>query len=139
MDNTRLYRLAEELAGEFMGEFQEINHYLFEHPELGMVEYESSEYLASYMAGKGFRVEKPVCGMETAFLAVYGESGPQIDLLCEYDALPGYGPEKKPAHACGHGVPHRRPGAGSTRQQALIICRDRNTADRSQYRAGGPA
>ena len=102
MDNTRLYRLAEELAGEFMGEFQEINHYLFEHPELGMVEYESSEYLASYMAGKGFRVEKPVCGMETAFLAVYGESGPQIDLLCEYDALPGYGPEKKPAHACGH-------------------------------------
>ena len=37
MDNTRLYQLAEELAGEFMGEFQEINHYLFEHPELEFV------------------------------------------------------------------------------------------------------
>ena len=47
---------------------------------------------------KGFTVESGVAGVETAFRAVWenGKGGPNIGLLCEYDALPGLG------HACGH-------------------------------------
>ena len=43
-------------------------------------------------------MEKGAGGLETAFKAVFkkGEGGPNIGLLCEYDALPGIG------HACGH-------------------------------------
>ena len=37
-------------------------------------------------------------GVETAFRASAGHTGPTIAVLCEYDALPGIG------HACGHNV-----------------------------------
>ena len=43
-------------------------------------------------------MERGIAGMDTAFRAVWkhGEGGPNIGLLCEYDALAGLG------HACGH-------------------------------------
>jgi amidohydrolase len=37
-------------------------------------------------------------GVETAFEATAGTAGPQVAVVCEYDALPGIG------HACGHNV-----------------------------------
>ncbi len=90
---------TEQASGK---EFEEINHFICEHPELGLEEYISSKYLVDYLKRKGFRVEYPYAGMKTAFRAEYGDRGPKIALLAEYDALPGYGEEKKNAHACGH-------------------------------------
>ena len=41
--------------------------------------------------------------MDTAFAARWGEEGPCVAFLAEYDALPGYGPNGcDPGHACGH-------------------------------------
>lgn len=41
--------------------------------------------------------------METAFRAeLCRGKGAVVAFLAEYDALPGYGEEKQPAHACGH-------------------------------------
>ncbi|MCD8124116.1 MAG: amidohydrolase [Lachnospiraceae bacterium] len=71
---------------------------LFDHPEIGLEEYHAVDVLTGWLAREGFEVEQGVAGVETAFRAVYrqGEGGPNIGLLCEYDALPGMG------HACGH-------------------------------------
>lgn len=88
--------------------FKEIASYLFEHPELSGVEFESSAYLKTLLADQGFEVKSDIEGMPTAFVASYkrynekSEKIPTIAFLAEYDALPGFGPNKEPAHACGH-------------------------------------
>ena len=71
---------------------------IFDHPEIGLEEFHAQKVLTDWLGKEGFAVERGVAGVETAFKAVYrqGEGGPNIGLLCEYDALPGIG------HACGH-------------------------------------
>ena len=84
-------------------QFFEISDYIFEHPELGDQEYESSAYLVKVLQEAGFTVQYPCAGLDTAFRAdLKTGEGPTIAFIAEYDALPGYGPEKKPGHACGH-------------------------------------
>lgn len=95
-------REIKEVSSGLQDTIIEISNFLFTHPELGDCEFESSRYLAELLRGEGFRVTAPVCGLETAFRAEWGSGSPKIAFLAEYDALPGYGPEKKPAHACGH-------------------------------------
>lgn len=71
---------------------------IFDHPEVALKEYHASEILENWLEEHGFKVERGLGSMDTAFRAIYeqGEGGPSIGLLCEYDALPGMG------HACGH-------------------------------------
>lgn len=71
---------------------------IFDNPEEGLKEYKACDLLCDYLKEKGFKVEKGIGGLETAFRAVYefGTGGPSIGLLCEYDALANIG------HACGH-------------------------------------
>lgn len=71
---------------------------IFDHPEIGLEEFHAQKVLTDWLEKEDFAVERGVAGVETAFKAVYrhGEGGPNIGLLCEYDALPGIG------HACGH-------------------------------------
>ncbi|MDD2573664.1 MAG: M20/M25/M40 family metallo-hydrolase [Bacillota bacterium] len=72
--------------------------FIFDHPELGCEEYESSTALCEFLNKNGFKVTRGVGTLETAFRAEYQSlsGGPSIGLLCEYDALYGLG------HACGH-------------------------------------
>ena len=57
------------------------------------------------MTEKGFAVERPWYGMDTAFAARWGTEGPCVAFLAEYDALPGYGENGDQAgHACGHNL-----------------------------------
>src|SRR4030042_1755495 len=72
----------------------------------------AAEVLASYLEGAGFKVEKGVAGLPTAFVGTYGSGQPVIGFLAEYDALPGLSQEAKtaknhvkagaPGHGCGH-------------------------------------
>lgn len=64
---------------------------IFDHPEIGLEEFHAQKVLTDWLEKEGFAVERGVVGVETAFKAVYrhGEGGPNIGLLCEYDALPG--------------------------------------------------
>jgi len=82
--------------------------------ELGLKEFKSSKLLADALEEAGFRVERGVAGMPTAFVATYGEGEPVIGLLAEYDALPGLSQkvsstkepleENTPGHGCGHNL-----------------------------------
>ncbi len=79
--------------------------------EVGYKEVQSSELLQQTLSEAGFRIEKGVAGIPTAFVAEYGSGTPVIGILGEYDALPGLSqkavPQKESAegiagHACGH-------------------------------------
>lgn len=96
---TMIARLERDLAPEL----EAISHFLYTHPELGMEERQAAAYLSEWMEEKGFVVERPWHGLDTAFAARWGEQGPCVAFLAEYDALPGYGPQgRDPGHACGH-------------------------------------
>lgn len=93
-----LYQIEETLKNEIEG----VSDYIFKNPELGNEEYKAVDYLIKGLEKRGFRIERNYCGMETAFRAEIGSGYPKIAFLAEYDALPGYGEEKVPGHACGH-------------------------------------
>ena len=95
--------LAAELENKFASEFEEISTFIYRNPELSAEEFKSAEYLVDYLRNKDFNVIYPYGNEETAFRAdkVNGE-GPVIAILAEYDALPGFGENGEPAHACGH-------------------------------------
>ena len=87
---------------------------LWENPELGMREYDAVERLQGILREEGFDVEESVAGIETAFLARYGEDDPVVGVLGEYDALPDLSQavaaerepleEGAPGHGCGHNL-----------------------------------
>ena len=62
---------------------------IWHHPEIGLQEKYASQRLADVLAEEGFEVETGVGQMPTAFVASWGEGGPTIGILGEYDALPG--------------------------------------------------
>lgn len=112
-----------------------ISDFIFEHPELGDEEFVSSKYLTDLLEANGFQITMPYNGIETAFRAELGDGqGPSIAFLAEYDALPGYGPEKKPAHACGHNWI-----AATTVGSALVLARLRNSFQGKIVVIGTPA
>ena len=87
--------------------------------ETALREKRSAAVLADYAEKQGFKVERGVAGMPTAFVASYGEGAPVIAVLGEYDALPGLSQkataDKQPlaAGAAGHGCGHNLFGAAS--------------------------
>lgn len=88
--------------------------------ELGYQEEKSAALLRARLTKAGFKVERGVAGMPTAFVASYGQGAPVIAFMAEYDALPGLSqdavPERKPLAdaAPGHGCGHHLLGTGST-------------------------
>lgn len=88
--------------------------------ETSLTEHRSSKLLADMLERGGFRVERGVADMPTAFVATYGSGRPVIGIIAEYDALPGLSQKaasavKEPAEegAPGHGCGHNLFGAGS--------------------------
>jgi amidohydrolase len=91
-----LYALVESMQGKM----SEISDFIHDNPELGNNEVKAHKLLTEIFAAHGFTVETEVGGLATAFRATYriGTGGPNIGLLCEYDALKGLG------HGCGHNM-----------------------------------
>ncbi len=77
------------------------SRYLHANPEVAYEEHKAAAHLADFLERQGFRVERHVGGLPTAFRATCGApagAAPGIAFLAEYDALPGLG------HACGHNL-----------------------------------
>jgi amidohydrolase len=79
-------------------ELQEISQWMYDNPEIAFEEHETSARLVSFLTEHGLEVEYPAYGLDTAFAARAGSSGPEVIICAEYDALPGVG------HACGHNI-----------------------------------
>ncbi|MEO5590145.1 MAG: amidohydrolase [Gemmatimonadaceae bacterium] len=86
---------------------------VFSYGELGFQEFETSKYLSGILEQNGFKVERGVAGMPTAFVARWGSGKPVISLGSDIDDIPQAG--QKPgvgyrdmivAAAPGHGEGH---------------------------------
>jgi len=92
----------------------EISDKAWEYAEVGLLEYKTSKLLADEIERHGFRVERGVAGMPTAFVATWGSGKPVIGVMGELDALAGVSqkavPHKDPVveggpgHGCGHNI-----------------------------------
>src|SRR5256714_6436382 len=111
-------------------ELESLSRRIHEHPELGFQEVKAAGWLAEFLERQGFKVERGVAGVDTAFRGtIETGDGPRVAILGEYDALPGIG------HACGHNViATAGVGAGA----ALAALRDRLPKGRVQV-IGTPA
>ena len=87
--------------------------------ETAFNEGQSAEILASYAEANGFKVNRGVADIPTAFTATYGSGNPVISVLGEFDALPGISQKAQPTKealidgAAGHGCGHNLFGTGS--------------------------
>jgi aminobenzoyl-glutamate utilization protein B len=97
----------------------DVSDKIWEFAEIALMEYESSKLLEEILEKQGFRVEKDVADLPTAFVATYGKGNPVIGILAEYDALPGLSQDSTPYKKVlqedggGHGCGHNLFGAGS--------------------------
>ena len=93
---------------------------IWANPELSLQEVKSAALYCEVLEHEGFRVEKGVCNIPTAFAASFGSGRPHIGILAEYDALSGLSqkagsltPEELVPGGCGHGCGHNLLGAGA--------------------------
>jgi amidohydrolase len=91
-------QLARQRFEDAAADLRGISHWMYANPEVALEERASSARLVELLGDAGFDVEYPAYGLETAFAARAGASGPEVVVCAEYDALPGVG------HACGHNI-----------------------------------
>ena len=80
-----------DLAGQIDGmkkQAQVMVDTVFSFGELGFQEFETSKYLTGILENAGFKVERGVAGIPTAFLATWGEGKPIIALGSDIDDIP---------------------------------------------------
>lgn len=98
-------------------DLDKLSRQIHDNPELGYQEVKAAAWLVEFLDKQGFKVERGLAGVETAFRGTLQTGdGPTVAILCEYDALPGIG------HACGHNV---IAAAGVGAGAALAAVRDR--------------
>ena len=99
-----LKRVAITTIEENASFLQHIGEQLWKNPEISNEEYKAHDLLTSALEDHRFHVDRSYLGLQTAFRATFGDSdtgpneGPNICVICEYDALPEIG------HACGHNL-----------------------------------
>jgi amidohydrolase len=74
-----------------------LSHQIHEHPELKFREHFACNLLAGAIREFGIEVRTGIGGLETSFRSVFGNPGPTVAILAEYDALPN-------GHSCGHNL-----------------------------------
>ncbi len=86
---------------------------MFSFAELGFQEYETSKYLTGILEKEGFKIERGIAGIPTAWMATWGSGHPVIALGSDIDCIPQA--SQKPgvawhepliAGAPGHGEGH---------------------------------
>jgi aminobenzoyl-glutamate utilization protein B len=107
-------RAVAEAVARRQGMLAEMAREIWRRPELGLLEFEASDRQARALEGEGFSVRRGVGGMATALRAVWGQGGPVIAMLGEFDALPGLSQTDAPrrealepggsGHGCGHNL-----------------------------------
>jgi aminobenzoyl-glutamate utilization protein B len=107
---TRLFETVEDRREALT----ELAREIWAHPEVALRETESSNRLQAALEAAGFETEVGVGGIDTAFIARYGEGNPVVGTMGEFDALPGMSQrataepdpveEGAPGHGCGHNL-----------------------------------
>ncbi len=100
---------------------QQINDMLFSFSELGFQEVETFAYLTNLLEKNGFKIEKGIAGVPTAWIATWGNGKPLIALGSDVDCIPKA--SQKPGVAYHDPIVEGAPGHGEGHNsgQALNI------------------
>jgi len=102
-----------DLAGQIDGmkkQAQVMVDSVFSFGELGFQEFETSKYLTGILEKEGFKIERGIAGIPTAWLATWGEGKPVISLGSDIDDIPQA--SQKPAVAWHEPMIEGAPGHG---------------------------
>ena len=111
-------------------------------PELNFEEHAACAEHTAMLRQESFRIESGVAGLPTAVAGEYGEDGPVIAILGEFDALPGLSQqadlaEQRPiaGQDSGHGCGHNLLGSGSLLAAIAVkdYLRERGIKGRVRY------
>jgi aminobenzoyl-glutamate utilization protein B len=83
---------------------------VFSFGELGFQEFETSKYLTGLLEKEGFRIERGIAGIPTAWMATWGDGKPVISLGSDIDCIPQA--SQKPAVAWHEPLIQGAPGHG---------------------------
>ena len=111
---TRIKKEITKSIDKHQDEMIAVSDQIWEAAETSLEEYKSSDYLIQFAEQNGFKVEKGVAGIPTAFTATYGTGKPVVGILGEFDANAGISQKKQPTrearipggagHGCGHNL-----------------------------------
>ncbi len=114
MDITQSKQAALEWLEENQADFNAMADQIWATPELAFQEFVSSKIQADYLEQAGFEITWHVGGLNTAFVAAWGQGQPVIGFIGEYDALPALSQKVQtskapieadaPGHGCGHNL-----------------------------------
>ena len=83
-----LKQAAQEMVDSRTKFTQQMVDMIFSLSELGYQERSTSDYILSILEKDGFKVERGVAGMPTAFVASWGSGKPVIGFMADIDGLP---------------------------------------------------
>ncbi|GAB3905051.1 M20 family metallopeptidase [Larkinella knui] len=120
----KLERLKQEAVAEIdrrKDQAQQINDMLFSFSELGFQEEETFRYLTTLLEKEGFKVQKGIANMPTAWIATWGSGKPVIAIGSDVDCIPKA--NQKPGVAYHDPLVEGAPGHGEGHNsgQALNI------------------
>lgn len=110
------YSISDQWVAANVDSLRAVTQRIWSHPEVGLQEVRASGELIAMLERNGFKIERGVAGMPTAFVATAGSGRPIVGILAEFDALPGTSQaavsEKRKrddsdndaGHACGHSL-----------------------------------
>jgi aminobenzoyl-glutamate utilization protein B len=118
-DRLSLEAVARQVDAK-AGDYCALSDRIWAAPELAFEEHRAVQEQIAMLEREGFRIMKNAGGMATAFIAEFGNGGPVVGILGEFDALPDLAQESaRTEHAPtvkgtpGHGCGHNLLGAGS--------------------------
>ena len=104
-----------QLVDDKKDEYINFSDRVFDNPETLYKEFKSVSEHTQMLEKEGFKITEGICNMPTAVMGEYGDTGPIIAILGEFDALPGLSQEagiaehkpiknSKNGHGCGHNL-----------------------------------
>ncbi len=111
-----------DLAGQLDGmkkQAQVMVDTVFSFGELGFQEFETSKYLTATLEKEGFKVERGVAGVPTAFVATWGSGKPVIALGSDVDDIPQA--SQKPGVAWHEPMIEGAPGHGEGHNSGMPL------------------
>ena len=103
-----------------MGEnIQKMNDQVFSFAELGFQEYETTKYLTGILEQNGFKIERGVAGIPTAWTARWGAGKPVIALGSDVDCIPQA--SQKPGVAYHDPIIEGAPGHGEGHNSGMPL------------------
>jgi len=121
-DKIKLEDLKREAINEIaaMETFtQQMVDQIFSYSELGFHEYETSSYVTGLLEKSGFKIERGVAGMPTAWTASYGSGKPVIAFITDIDCIPKA--SQKPGVAYHDPIIEGAPGHGEGHNSGMAV------------------